>query len=138
MVSFRDETLLPTCAGPGCTDLVAQPATGRPGRYCSPACRARAHRQRQRDRDVPVVVEVDHGSASSRGRPPELAWMVRLRRGERDVIVAVGLGRRAADRLAEQITELLAGHPGDRSRRPREGPGAPVLEGAEPGGCGPR
>ena len=87
---------------------------------------------------MPVVVEVDHGSASSRGRPPDQAWMVRLRRGERDVIVAIGLRRRGADRLADQITELLAGHPGDRSRRPREGSDAPVLEGGEPGGCGPR
>jgi len=64
--------------------------------------------------------------------------MVRLRRGERDVIVAIGLRRRAADRLAGQITELLAGHPGDRSRRPPERSDAPVLEGGELGGCGPR
>ena len=33
--------------------------------------------------------------------------MVRLRRGDRSVIVAVGLRRAAAERLAEQITDLL-------------------------------
>lgn len=47
------------------------------------------------------------GSASSRGRPPERAWMVRLRRGQRSVIVAIGLRRPAADRLAAQIADLL-------------------------------
>lgn len=34
--------------------------------------------------------------------------MVRLRRGERSVIVAIGLRRPRADRLAEQITALLS------------------------------
>ena len=35
--------------------------------------------------------------------------MVRMRRGERSVIVAIGLPRHGADRLAEQFTDLLAG-----------------------------
>ncbi|HSF97814.1 MAG TPA: hypothetical protein VLA55_03895 [Ornithinibacter sp.] len=47
------------------------------------------------------------GSASSRGRPPERAWLVRIRRADRYVIIAVGLRRHAADRLAEQLTDLL-------------------------------
>jgi hypothetical protein len=47
------------------------------------------------------------GSATSRGRLPERAWMVRLRRGSRSVIVATGLRRQAAERLADQIAELL-------------------------------
>ena len=34
--------------------------------------------------------------------------MVRLRRDQRSAIVAIGFSRRAADRLAEQLTELLA------------------------------
>jgi hypothetical protein len=34
--------------------------------------------------------------------------MVRMRRGERSVIVAIGLTRYAADSLAEQIAELVA------------------------------
>lgn len=107
MVSLRDETPAPTCAGPGCDEPVPQPPTGRPGRFCSSACRGRAHRQGQRARDVPVVAEVDFGSASSRGRLAEQAWMVRLRRGDHWVIVAIGLRRHAADRLAEQITDFL-------------------------------
>jgi hypothetical protein len=34
--------------------------------------------------------------------------MVRLRRGGRSVIIAHGLRRYAADRLVEQLTDLLA------------------------------
>jgi hypothetical protein len=34
--------------------------------------------------------------------------MVRMRRGERSVIVAIGLTRAAADTIAEHIAELLA------------------------------
>jgi len=55
----------------------------------------------------PLTVEVDTGSASSRGRPPDRAWMVRLRRADRSVIVAIGLNRTAADSLAERIAELI-------------------------------
>ena len=33
--------------------------------------------------------------------------MVRMRRGERSMIVAIGLTRPAAERLAEQIAELV-------------------------------
>ena len=115
MVSLRHETPGPNCGGPDCDNPVLRSATGRPGHFCSGACRSRAHRQRQREHDDPVVAEVDFGSASSRGRPVEERWMVRLRRGERDVIVAIGLRRYAADRLVEQITDLLADRPSDGS-----------------------
>ena len=54
-----------------------------------------------------VTVEVDTGSASSRGRPADQAWMVRLRRADRSLIVAIGLSRKAADSLAERIAELI-------------------------------
>lgn len=64
---------------------------------------------------MPVVVEVDFGSSSSRGRLAERSWMVRMCRGERSVIVAIGLPRHAADRLAEQITDLINWAPGDSS-----------------------
>ncbi len=100
--SLRDET---PCARPGCREKVARKASGRPALYCSSACRTAAHRLKDRG---PVTVEVDFGSASSRGRPPDRSWMVRLRRGQDSVIVAVGLHRHAADRLAEHISELLA------------------------------
>lgn len=100
-----DQTPL-SCAGPGCTEAFAPRPTGRPARYCSASCRCRAQRARQRAR-APVSVEVDLGSASSRGRLPGRSWMVRLRRGPDSVIVAVGLSRPSADRLAAHITDLL-------------------------------
>jgi hypothetical protein len=100
-----------TCAAPGCTKSVTERAAGRPARFCSTACRVRAHRHRHA---LPVTVEVDLGSATSRGRPPERAWLVRLRRGDRSVIVAIGMRRNAADRLATQIEELLTTSPAER------------------------
>ena len=54
-----------------------------------------------------LTVEIDTGSASSRGRPPDQAWMVRLSRADRCVIVAVGLSRTAAEHLADHIAEII-------------------------------
>ena len=96
-----------TCGAPGCTNTVRRQGTGRPASFCSSACRARQFRSRKQATAAPVTVEVDMGSATSRGRPPERAWLVRIRRGDSYVIVNTGLQRRAADRLAEQLTELL-------------------------------
>ena len=110
-VTLRYDTRVAICAGPGCTNTIAPQPTGRPAHYCSTACRVRHHRQRQRLAAVPVAIEVDMGSATSRGRPPEHAWLVRIRRADRTVIVAAGLRRSAADRLAEQLTDLLADTP---------------------------
>ena len=56
----------------------------------------------------PVIVEIDTGSASSRGRPPDRIWLVRLRRGDQSIITTIGLSRTSAVRLAQQITDLLA------------------------------
>lgn len=103
--TFRNETP-PGCAAPGCLNPIIRHPTGRPARYCSNTCRVRHHRQ-QRINPDPITVEVDMGSASSRGRAPERAWLVRICRGDRAVIVAIGLRRPAADRLAEQLNELL-------------------------------
>ena len=111
-VSSRHETGA-VCAGPGCSEPIRRQGTGRPARFCSPACRTRSHRAK-RAKDTPITVELDYGSASSRGRPAGAAWMVRLRRGDKAVIVAIGLRRAAADRLAEQLTDLVATpEPGD-------------------------
>lgn len=104
-VSFRDETL-PRCAAPDCDEPLSENRTGRPARYCSPTCRARAHRERHRIE--PVTVEVDIGSASSRGRRPEEAFLVRLCRGERSLVVTIGLRREAAEHLAERIAEMIS------------------------------
>lgn len=56
----------------------------------------------------PITVEIDIGSASTRGRPPDRVWLLRLRRGERQVITTIGLSRTSAEHLAEQVTNLLA------------------------------
>jgi hypothetical protein len=63
-----------------------------------------------------LTVEVDMGSATSWGRHPDRAWLIRLGRGDRSVIVAWGLSRAAADSLAEHITDLV-GCPGGLTRR---------------------
>jgi hypothetical protein len=111
-VPFRNGSAAgPTCAAPDCSEPVLPAATGRPARFCSPACRARAHRAQRRASQLPVSVEVDMGSVSSRGRPQDRAWMVRLRRGERSVIVAIGLRRPDAERLAAKIADLLGDNP---------------------------
>lgn len=109
LVSSRHETSTnePQCAAPGCDNTITAAATGRPARFCSNACRKRAHRHQQPQAPNPVTVEVDTGSASSRGRPIEQTWLVRLRRHDRTVIVAIGLHQTAANRLAHQIAELI-------------------------------
>jgi hypothetical protein len=50
---------------------------------------------------------VDLGSTSSKGRTEGRVWLVRLRRGNESVIIAIGLSRMRADALAERITKLL-------------------------------
>ena len=102
-LSLRNET--PPCAAPDCTRPCPVAPTGRPARYCSDKCRGRAHRHRHRP--VPAIAEVAPGSASSRGRPADRAWLVQLRRGDQCVIVTIGLRRPAADRLADQLNNLL-------------------------------
>ena len=59
----------------------------------------------------PLTVEIDTGSASSRGRPPDHAWMIRLRRGDQSVIVTIGLSRIAAEHLADHIAEIVQAEP---------------------------
>jgi hypothetical protein len=39
--------------------------------------------------------------------------MVRLRRGDHSVIIAIGLRRHAAERLSHQIADLLNGAPSE-------------------------
>ena len=55
----------------------------------------------------PVTVEIDTGSASTRDRPPDQIWLVRLRRGQQSVITTIGLSHTAAEHLAQQINDLL-------------------------------
>ena len=95
-----------TCAAPGC-DQPGPSGHGPPSPVLLSSLPHHAHRASQRDKAEPVSVEVDMGSASSRGRPIDQAWMIRLRRGRRSVIIAIGLRRPAADRLAAQVADLL-------------------------------
>ena len=55
----------------------------------------------------PLIVEIDIGSASTRGRPPDHHWMIRIRRGDKSVIVNVGLTKIAAEHLADHIAEII-------------------------------
>jgi hypothetical protein len=71
-------------------------------------------------RAQPLTVEVDIGSASSWGRQSNQAWLVRLRRADRSIIVAIGLSRTAADSLAERIAELVRPDPADTPARPAQ------------------
>lgn len=95
------------CARPGCPNPVVRNARGRPRLYCTPACRTQTYRGSHPDTHEPLHVEVDHGSTSSRGRPAGQVWLVRLRRGRQQVIVAIGLGRPSADHLASQINSII-------------------------------
>ncbi len=110
-VSSHQET---TCAAPGCANPVTRRRRGRPAIYCSAACRSSSYRSQRRRVDEPIVVEIDHGSTNAKRRPAGRVWMVRLRRGQRSVIVAIGLGRPSADHLAHQISDLLG--PGETAR----------------------
>jgi hypothetical protein len=72
---------------------------GRPPIYCSPQCRP------SHTRSV-LTVEVDQcGDGELQGRD----WEVRLRRGERRVVLQRGLGRFTASALASDIEGLLTG-----------------------------
>lgn len=95
------------CARIGCLNPVPRNPRGRPRLYCAPACRMAAHRNEHPDRHAPLIVEVDHGSTSSRGRPAGQVWLVRLRRGNQQTVIAVGLGRPSADYLARQIRDVI-------------------------------
>jgi DNA replication protein DnaC len=95
------------CARPGCPQPVVRNAVGRPRLYCSPACRTEAYRQAHPASREPLIVEVDHGSTSSKGRPAGQVWLVRLRRGPHQAVLAIGLGKPSADYLASQIRDVI-------------------------------
>jgi hypothetical protein len=53
------------------------------------------------------MVEIDAEAGDTTGRPTGHVWLVRLRRGERSVEVATGLGRPSAEYLARQLRDLI-------------------------------
>jgi hypothetical protein len=101
-----------TCARPGCGQPLVRKARGRPPLYCSAACRHAVARKGPVPR---LLVEVDHERDEPVGRPTGHVWLVRLRRGERAVDVATGLGRPSAEYLARQLREIV------EPQRPAEG-----------------
>lgn len=117
-VSFPNETPdSGRCARPGCDQPLVRNPIGRPRLYCSTACRTEAYRAANPDQAAPLHVEVDVGSTSSRGRPAGQVWLVRLRRGSRCAVVAIGLGRPSAETLAAQIRDVI--NPPPLARPPR-------------------
>lgn len=88
------------CAALECTNIVTRNARGRPRIYCSKECRPTRSRPR-------IVVEVDHPEVSHDGRPSERLWTVRLRRGNRSVVVADGLGWPSANALATELLDIV-------------------------------
>jgi hypothetical protein len=104
------------CARAGCTRPLIRRPRGRPRRYCSAACQVADRRARDRALRNPLVsspereplrVELDFAPAEGSGRPAGHVWLVRLRRGERAVEVATGLGRPSAEYLAREVSALL-------------------------------
>jgi len=106
-ITTPNETASTRCARPGCPQPVVRNPRGRPRLYCSPACRTGTYRQSQPAAREPLTVEVDHGSTSSRGRPAGHVWLVRLRRGPTQAVVAIGLGRPSAEHLAGQLRDVI-------------------------------
>jgi hypothetical protein len=89
----------PECAAPGCTNPVPRRPgqTGRPPIYCSPACRP------SRTRSTLTIEIENHAHDTQPGRD----WLVCLRRGNRTVVIAQGLGRFSAAALATELQSLL-------------------------------
>ena len=70
---------------------------------CSTKCRS------TNTRGGVLSVEVDYAGEDG-GRPTGRVWLVKIRRGRDEVVVATELGRPSADHLAGQISQLINGH----------------------------
>jgi hypothetical protein len=93
------------CATRGCREqLPAQSGRGRRRIYCSPSCRRISVA-----RSAALRVEVDHDCDADNGRPTGRVWLVRMCRGNAEVVIASELGRPSADHLAGQIAQLIGG-----------------------------
>jgi hypothetical protein len=91
-----------TCARDGCENPVLR-RPGQPGRpqiYCSPACRPSYGRSQ-----MSVEVDRDESEDAEHGRD----WNVRLRRGERVLVVQRGIGRFSATAFAAELSAMVAG-----------------------------
>lgn len=97
-----------TCARPGCGRVLVRRPRGRPPLYCSADCRQLVHQKCPAPR---LTVEIDAVAGDTTGRPTGHVWLVRMRRGERSVDVATGLGRPSAEYPARQIRDLIEPRP---------------------------
>jgi hypothetical protein len=89
------------CAAPGCTNEVLRRlgARGRPHIYCSLTCRPS-----KKPNVLAVDIELDDDSEN-----PGRAWVVRLHRGNRSVVVGRDLGRFSAAVLAAELRTVVHG-----------------------------
>ncbi len=87
------------CAAEGCENPAARRAgrVGRPPIYCSPACR------RSRRTANVVTVEVEHDADGDKGRD----WLVRIHRGNKEIVVNWTLGYFTATSLATRIHSVI-------------------------------
>src|ERR1017187_235482 len=88
------------CEGPGCGRTVQRPATGRPGRYCSGACRQSAHRARVRQREQSARRAAE--LAGARATADEIRTVAA------DVVHYARDRQRPAGELAAKLAELRA------------------------------
>lgn len=90
-----------TCSAPGCDKAVERTPgrVGRPPIYCCPGCRPSKRRSR-------LTIEIDHDATddAETGRD----WVVRLRRGQRAVVLREGLGRFSAATFAAELRALIS------------------------------
>lgn len=94
------------CAAHGCEGRVVRAgARGRPPIYCSPACRPSQHSQG--GGATAVVVEVEPDDADLEDLEARRTFVVRLRRGQRFVVVARGVGRFSAAGIADELRVLF-------------------------------
>jgi hypothetical protein len=89
------------CQAPACANPVPRNPRGRPALYCCAQCRPSSRNARG------VVVEIEHPQTCTDGRAPERVWTVRLRRGNRSVVIADALGWPSANALATDLSNLL-------------------------------
>lgn len=105
MTGRADNTLIKTCAAPGCDNPVPERngTPGRPFTYCSPPCRPSTKSRRYRP---PLTVDINqHDSDDTNPR----SWTVQLRRGANRVTIGTDLGRFSATALARDLQQLI--HP---------------------------
>ena len=85
------------CTTPGCEEELPPPSgPGRPRLYGSTKCRST-----NTARGGAFSVEVDYEGDEAASRPTGRVWLIRMRHGNDEVVVATELGRPSADHRAD-------------------------------------